>query len=411
MKLVSAAIDSYQWGTFNLTKFIGFTDNCLAKAFGQQLVLDHMENKLNNTWSLSKLLQIVVFGSVVLYFGSTLFVPICYGLLIAMILYPVCKWLERHRWPRSLAITAGLLIVLIIFGIIISLLLIEIDVLRKEAPHLLNKARPSLLQLQQWIQSVFGFSVASQNEWWQQLLHNLSGNTSSILQATIAATAGGLFTLFLVPVYAALFLYNREIFVQFLVKLTGSSHKQQLQVILAETISTYFHFIKGMILVYLIVGVLNSIGLLVLGIPHAILFGMLTAIMTIIPYVGIFISALLPISVAWITKDSIWYPLGVVAIFTFVQYLEANLIFPKVVATQLKISTWATLVAIVAGGILWGVSGMILFIPFIGILKIISDHIPEWEALNILLSRTINNKEKINNKAAPPLLKKEMMNN
>jgi predicted PurR-regulated permease PerM len=261
----------------------------------------------------------------------------------------------------------------------------------------LTKAKPSISQLQHWIDAALGISAASQNEWWQQLLHNLSGNTSTILQSIISATAGGLFTLFLVPVYAALFLYNRETFVQFLAKLTGGNHRQQLQAILGETINTYFHFIKGMVLVYLIVGVLNSIGLLALGIPHAILFGMLTAIMTIIPYVGIF----------WITKDTIWYPLGVVAVFTFVQYLEANIIFPKVVAAQLKVSTWATLVAIVAGGILWGVSGMILFIPFIGILKIITEHIPEWGALNILLGRTVKN-EAINGKAFQPILKKDL---
>jgi predicted PurR-regulated permease PerM len=383
-------------------------DNCLVKGYKQQLVLVSMKSKLNNTYSFLKPLQIVVLGSALLYFGGPLFIPICYGLLIAMILYPVCKWFERHRWPRNLAITAGLLIVFIIFGIIISLLFIEINVLRQEMPQLLTKADPSLLQLQHWIESALGVSVVSQYEWWQQLLHNLSGNASAILQAIIAATAGGLFTLFLVPVYAALFLYNRESFVQFLAKLAGDSHRQQLQVILAETINTYFHFIKGMIQVYFIVGVLNSIGLLALGIPHAILFGMLTAIMTIIPYVGIFISALLPISIAWITKDSIWYPLGVVAVLTFVQYLEANVIFPKVVATQLKVSTWATLVAIVAGGLIWGVSGMILFIPFIGILKIVSEHIPEWRALNILLGRTVIKKEELNGSVTPSLLKKDL---
>ncbi|AEV99586.1 AI-2E family transporter [Niastella koreensis] len=367
-----------------------------------------MENNLNNTWSVLKPLQMVLLGAILLYFGSTLFIPLCYGFLIAMVLYPVCKWLEQHRWPRSLAISAGLLIVFIIFGIIISLLVIEINVLRKELPELLNKAKPSLLQLQHWITSAMGVSVVAQNEWWQQLLHNLSGNTSTILQSIFTATAGGLFTLFLVPVYAALFLYNRETFVRFLTKLTGANHRQQLQIILGETINTYFHFIKGMILVYLIVGILNSIGLLALGIPHAILFGMLTAIMTIIPYVGIFISALLPISIAWITKDSIWYPLGVVAVFSFVQYLEANIIFPKVVATQLKISTWATLVAIVAGGILWGVSGMILFIPFIGILKIVTEHIPQWAALDILLGRTENAKKAINGEKNPALLNKKI---
>jgi predicted PurR-regulated permease PerM len=132
---------------------------------------------------------------------------------------------------------------------------------------------------------------------------------------------------------------------------------------------------------------LNSIGLLALGIPHAILFGMLTAVMTIIPYVGIFISALLPISVAWITKDSVIYPVAVIAIFAFVQYLEANIIFPKVVGTQLNISTWAALVAIIAGGILWGVSGMILFIPFVGILRIVFDRLPTFRVFNVLLAK------------------------
>ena len=369
-----------------------------------------MINNAFNLQSYLKHLQIIVFTAVVLYFGRSLFVPICYGLLIAMVLYPVCKWLEQHRWPRSLAITAGLLIVSIFFGILISLLFMQINELRQDIPLLLNKVKPSLLQLQQWIASGFGFSIAAQNEWWQQLVQNFSNSTGNIIQSTISATAGGLFTLFLVPVYAALFLYNREVFVQFLAKLTGNKYSEQLQAILSETIHTYFKFIKGMVMVYLIVGALNSIGLLALGIPHAVLFGMLTAVMTIIPYIGISVSALLPISVAWITKDSAWYPIGVVAVFTFVQYLEANLIFPKVVATQLKVSTWATLIAIIAGGIIWGVSGMILFIPFVGILKIVSDYIPEWEALNILLGRTIGRKPVRNAIVSQTLLEKEIIN-
>lgn len=341
-----------------------------------------------NTHSLVKHLQIILFTAVVLYFGKTLFVPLCYGLLIAMVLYPVCKRLENHRWPRSLAITLGLLIVFIFFAILVGLLFMQINVLRQDIPQLLNKLKPSLIQFQQGIEAALNISVASQNEWLQQFLRNFGNSTGSIIQSIISVTAGGLLALFLVPVYAALFLYNREVFVQFLAKLTGNKQNGTLQAVLSETIHTYFNFIKGMFFVYLIVGVLNSIGLLALGIPHAILFGMLTAIMTIIPYIGISVSALLPITVAWITTDSIWYPIGVIAIFSFVQYLEANVIFPKVVATQLKVSTWAILVAIIAGGIIWGVSGMILFIPFVGMLKIVSDHIPEWEALNILLGRT-----------------------
>jgi predicted PurR-regulated permease PerM len=347
-----------------------------------------MTNHIFNSSTILNRLQIVVFSAAILYFGKALLVPVSYSLLVALVLYPVCKWLEERRWPRSLAITAGLLIVTMLFSVLVSLLLLQINVLRQDMPQLLDKVRPSLIELQQWIAASLNVSVTAQNEWWRQFVHNFANSTGSILQSTITATAGGLFTLFIVPVYAALLLYNREVFVEFLAKLTGNRYGKQLHVVLIETTHTYFNFIKGMVMVYLIVGILNSIGLIALGIPHAILFGMLTAIMTIIPYFGIVVSALLPITVAWITKDSIWYPLGVIAIFTFVQYLEANLIFPKVVAARIKVSTWATLIAILAGGLLWGVSGMILFIPFIGILKIVSDNIPEWEALKILLGRS-----------------------
>lgn len=346
-----------------------------------------MTTNITHTGTTLKYLQAVFIIIVVLYFGRSLFVPLSYGLLIAIVLYPICKWLEQHGWPRSLAITVCLLIVLILFGAIISLLVIQVNVFRKDLPELISRVKPALLHFQQWVQASFGVSISSQDQLWNNAASNISSNVGNIAQNTLSATASTFFTLFITPVYAALFLYNRGAFVQFLEKITGNRYQRQLKVILSEVINTYFHFIKGMVMVYLIVGVLNSIGLLALGIRHAILFGMLTAIMTIIPYVGLIVSALLPISVALITKDSIWYPIGVIGVFTFVQYLEANIIFPKVVATQLKVSTWATLVAIFAGGLLWGVAGMILFIPFAGILKIVLDYIPSLKPINIVLGR------------------------
>jgi predicted PurR-regulated permease PerM len=363
-------------------------DHPQLNKLNRPVVLQYMDTYRLTSRSFGRLLQVTVFLLVVLYFGRNLFIPMCYGLLIAIVLYPVCKWLEQRGCPRSLAITAGLLIVALLFTALVTLLVIQLHVFWKDFPMLLAKLKPALLQFQAWIAS-FGISTPAQDQWWQQTLQQAGNNMGSFIKGALSAGMSGFVTLFLVPVYAALFLYNRGVFVQFLARLTGGQYQSSLQEVLKEVIHTYFNFIKGMVIVYIIVGILNSIGLLALGIPHAILFGMLTAVMTIIPYVGIFISALLPISVAWITKDSIWYPLGVVAVFSFVQYLEANVIFPRVVASQLKVSTWATLVAIIAGGILWGVSGMILFIPFTGILKIISDHLPATFLgnLNVLLDR------------------------
>jgi predicted PurR-regulated permease PerM len=137
--------------------------------------------------------------------------------------------------------------------------------------------------------------------------------------------------------------------------------------------------------VYALVGVLNSIGLLLLGVPNAILFGLIASILTFIPYIGIMVGSLLPIAIAWVTYDSIWYPVGIVAMFTFVQYLEANVIFPWAVSNRLNVNTLVVLIAIFVGGLLWGVAGMILFVPFVGILKLIADHNPKLKTLSMAL--------------------------
>ena len=189
----------------------------------------------------------------------------------------------------------------------------------------------------------------------------------------------------IVPVYSALILYNRRLLTDILVHRFPEESRPRVMVVLHKVITTYYNFIKGMLLVYLIVGVLNSIGLFLLGIQQAFLFGFIASILTFIPYVGIMIASLLPITVAWLTKDSLWYPAGVVMVFALVQYLEANVIFPMAVSSRLKISTLVTVVVMFAGGILWGAAGMILFIPFAAIAKLIVDEVDPGGPLARLL--------------------------
>jgi predicted PurR-regulated permease PerM len=332
--------------------------------------------------------QAIILIVAALYFAKALLIPMSYALLLAVVLFPMCRKLERHGWSRAIAISVALLVVTLLFAVLLALLVVEINLFSQDLPALKQKLLVALPEFQNWLSKKTGISLESQSNWWQDAGYDVFANPADIIKNTVAATAETLVTLFLVPIYTALFLYNRNVFVRFLVRITPAEHKERLPRILEKATGTYSKFIKGMLFVYLIVGTLNSIGFLILGIEHAILFGILTALMTIIPYVGIIISSLLPITVAWLTKDSAWYPIGVIVILSFVQYLEANIIFPKVVGTQLNISTWATLVAVIAGGMLWGISGMILFIPFIGILKIIFEQFPTGQVFNILLARS-----------------------
>lgn len=330
-----------------------------------------------------KYLQIILFTGVLLYLGRTLFVPLFFGLLIAIIMYPVSKWLEAKGLGRSVAIAICVLIVAILFSALVYLLVWQVNVFRRESGVILTKLEQTFSQLQAWIDENIGISVNLYNN----LETGINPNLGGFLRGAVQATVSTLFMLFMVPVFMVLFMYNRQVFVQYLRLVTPADYREQLDSVLQQTIRTYFRYIRGIILVYLTVGVLNSLGLWALGVPHPLLFGMVCAVMTIIPYAGIIISALLPVSMIWLQTDNMLYPLGVIAVFAVVQYLEANIIFPRVVGAQLNVSTLAMLVAIIAGGIVWGGAGMVLFIPFVAMLKILSGQLPELKNLNVLLGR------------------------
>jgi len=332
-------------------------------------------------------LQILVIVLVLMYFGRSLFIPISFGLLLALISYPICRWLEKRKWPRSLSIFVVIFIVLILFVALLSLLVYELNIFLGDIPRMTAKLKSYVPGLSKWLDDSLGVDANTQSDWFSKIIVNLQNSLVGFLKNLLQASVSTLFMMVLIPVYASLFLYHRGTFVRFLEMVVGQRNRDRLHWLLQQSILSYFRFVKGTFFVYLIVGALNSIGLLMLGIEHAILYGMITAFMTIIPYIGIIISAAMPFTIALITKDSLWYPVGVVLVFSFVQYLEGNIIFPRVVGYQLNLSTWSTLVAIVAGTIIWGVAGMILFIPFLAILKIVSDQVEDLKPLNILLNR------------------------
>ena len=341
-----------------------------------------------------KYLQATFILVLLLYFGKTLFIPLFFGLLVALVTYPVCKWLEAKSWPRSFAISILIIFIVLLFGTLLWMLGYEMNLFIKDIPTITERLSYFSPHIKKWVEVTLGIQQSTQEIWLDKMAHNIENGITTYLKGAFNATISTIFVLIMIPIYAALFLYHRGIFVKFLEMIISIKNKEKLPTILSQSILSYFNYIKGTFFVYCIVGTLNSIGLLALGINHAILYGMVTSFMMVIPYVGIFISAALPVSVALITKDSVWYAVGVVAIFVFIQYLESNIIFPRIVGQQLNLSTWATLVAIIIGTLLWGISGMILFTPFAAILKIISDNVDELKPINILLNRSSGYKGK-----------------
>lgn len=347
-----------------------------------------MRNTYNSGPRLLTYLQYTVLLAVILYFGRPLLVPLALAVLISFVLYPICIWLEKKKVGRMSAILVSVGLLLLLAVVLLVLLVFQVNQFLHEWPAIHTKMMSTIATASQWLTAEFQLSRAAQNEWLRNFARQSSGDAISLLQKTISASAFSAVLLVLIPIYAVLILYYRKRWFNVLVRFFPDQGPARIREILQLSILSYYNFIKGMGLVYLVVGVLNSVGLLLLGVPHAFLFGFVAAVLTFIPYVGILVGALLPMSVAWITYNSLWYPLGVALVFAFVQYMEANVIFPFAVSSRLKINALVTIVAIVVGGLVWGVAGMILFIPFLGIIKLVADRTPELSTWAFLIGDT-----------------------
>lgn len=332
-----------------------------------------------------EILQFTVLGSVILYFGKTLFMPLSFAILISFILYPICNRMEKKGINRSIAIFLLFFLLIILIGSIFYLLFAQLAEFTTEWQILKSKLEETVSQTSTFIAEHFGISNQKQSALLKKTIEDSSSQILLILRSVTYSFTESFFFLIMILVFSALILYHRQLLSNVLYSIFPSKEKKTVHEILIETIYAFYNFIKGMMLVYLIVGILNSIGLAIIGIPNPIMFGFIASLLTFIPYIGIMVASLLPIAVSWIEFNSIWYPLSVILVFTVVQLLEAYIIFPFVVGGRLKINTLAILFAIILGGILWGAIGMILFIPFISILKLIADRTESLKTLSVLL--------------------------
>jgi len=212
---------------------------------------------------------------------------------------------------------------------------------------------------------------------------------STFLAAIVLSTTNVISALVQIPIYIFLLLIYRDKFQAFFLALLPGQEfgwKKDVERVIQG-------YISGLFLVTMIVAALNTMGLLIVGIDHAIFFGILSGVLTIIPYVGIIIGALFPVVMALITKDSIWYTLGVVIVFTIVQFLEGNFITPRITGSKVSINALAAIIALLIGGKIFGIAGMILAVPGIGLVKILLTYSHHLKPFVILLEDTPTQKE------------------
>jgi len=326
-------------------------------------------------------LVIVVFGALVLKEGSFILVPLVWGIFFAFALYPTSQWFERRRFPRALAIIVSIILVSLVAVGILYLLINQMIGLLGEIPQIEENISSKVTRYSEELSLIFGEDWRDSTQ--QVQLWDLF--TTENVNQTLLEMGRSITLIGIIPLYTFLLLYYKDFFTEFLVRY---SSKNQAAVLhwandSGKVIQSY---LVGMIRMTGIVALLSGIYFYSIGLEYFILFAAFIAIMNLIPYVGVFISSAFVILYVFLTSDSVMYPLLTFVTLWGIQLLENNLITPIIVGSKVKVNALAVIFAILLGGWLWGISGMVLFIPLVGVLKITLERSEKLQAFGYLLS-------------------------
>jgi len=329
--------------------------------------------QLDHIYKLLVIIAISVTGIVLM---RSIIIPLAFAALFALVLNPFAKRIEK-RTGRVFSISIVLLGSLLLLGLTVWLIVGQLKDLVMSLPGLEEKFFSAVMNVNHFIEEQFNISTDEQTVMMADALKNLSVYMAEVLYSTSYLA----YFFIQVPIYIFLFLLYREKFREFFLALNPNGELKWKK----DIDGVVRGYISGLAIVVLIAGTLNSIGLLLLGIEHAVFFGFFSGALTLIPYIGITIGATLPALLALITKDSAWYAVGVVGVHAAVQFLEGNFITPKVTGSRISVNALAAILALLIGNLLLGIAGMILAVPAVGILKILVANSTSLKPFEILL--------------------------
>lgn len=317
------------------------------------------------------------------YLGQDIIVPFAMAGLLAVLLRPIEAWLIRRGTPKVIAISLVLLLAIVVLVGLTMLISMQLANFSDDWPKLKKNLNDFYADARSWIRREYNVSYSQQD----QYLKKAQAQTMDTLQGsgTLGIITGPLGTLLLLPIYIFLLLYYRAMLIQFIIRSFADEHTERVREVLGEIRSVIQSYVVGLVTETACVAVLNSVGLLILGVQYAVLLGVIAAIMNLIPYIGGLVATALAVAVTFVNHPEPSTLAGVVAVFLVVQFIDNNFLVPVIIGSKVRINALVSIVAVLLGGALAGVSGMFLSIPIIAILKVIFDRVEGMEQWGILL--------------------------
>jgi predicted PurR-regulated permease PerM len=334
---------------------------------------------------LNQYLFFVILVIAMLHFGKVVLVPIAFAALLSMLMVPISRSLERRGFNRSLSsFTSTLIIFIVIIGMF-AVVASQFAAFKEDAPKIKQKAISFVESTQKYIERKFGVDEKKQKQIAKQQTTSTPKSGGTFLSRVINGLTTTVGTILLTLVYTFLMLYNREQFKTFFLKLYKRDDQQKVKEVVEQIATVSQKYLTGRVMSICIIFGMYSIGLSIVGIKNAILLAGVAALLTVIPYIGTVLGGLFPVLMALATEDSIQPALWAAGVLFFIQTMDNYFIEPNIVGGEVNLNAITSIFSIVAGGLLWGVPGMILFLPMAGIIKIVCDHVDELKPIGYLI--------------------------
>lgn len=331
-----------------------------------------------------ELLGLVAAG-MILSAGRNIIMPLLLAFFISILLLPLFRWFRGKRIPEIASIFLPIICVTLFAGAVGWLFYGQMSSLARDLPLISANVTRLLDRFSTWISGVFGYSPDDQLKMINQNSSRLLSYVEGVAKQVAISVSDWFIFFGLLPVYTFFFLLYRRIFVKFIGMSVKPEDQESVRQVVAELERVVKRYLLGLLIQFGYIIVLLG-GLLVLaGIKHGLLIAILFALLNLIPYLGPLIGNILGMVIVLASSDR---PLDVLIVFgaiAVVQFLDNNILMPRIVGSQVKINALVSIVGIFAGGALAGISGMFLAMPVIAVLKILFDHSAGFKNWGVLL--------------------------
>lgn len=327
------------------------------------------------------LLFILITG--ILYYSRDFLVPLVFGSLLAMLFVPVCSRLERFGLNRGIAALVCILIFLLAIACLLSVLTWQISDLVADINQMQRRITELIEQARRFIAETFKISPEKQKQIIAE--QQSAGNAGNIVSSILSTLLGFLVDFILVLVYMFLFMYFRSHLKKSILKIVPEGERKNTGVILHDASKVAQMYLTGLAGMIVILWIMYGIGFSLIGVKSAILFAILCGLLEVIPFVGNITGTSVTMLMVVSQGGSTQMVLGVFITYLIIQFVQTYILEPLVVGAEVNLNPIFTIIALVGGEMIWGIPGMVLAIPILGIIKIVCDHVEPLKPYSFLI--------------------------